>query len=512
LDEETESGGEVGSEHIRLRNARDEGPEDKPAISGDGEAAPESPADAEGEVVSGERVSAEDDDMDTPRASVLSAGEVSIHERFPRTGEEQVEDEAIALPAEDEDASSTGDAGDEDDEVTEELPPPPVPPVTSSRRREQIPEALQQEGAISLTLPGNEPGLDEVESVLETLEALEADEFEAEDAGGGALAEPGGDDFPTPSESELERKDSDKEVGWGSLTTPAPGTFVPTASPGRVPPRHAGGGGGLGAVPRTAGWLRPVVKAPELTEGRLVFGRYRVERFLLLLTDKVFYEVRPQNKEGDWPCISCGFASNPEKADMCVSCGAPYASSNLVLSLRWDKRLIQRNVDAFPCVPQTPLLGRIYEQFVDDGMLFRILEPLSLAGASGHLLAQFPGVLDSPLLASVGKEAALALHYLHEHGVSCPTLSDDNILIRGDRVLIFDPDFGDCVKGRKLSPGARLSEVLSLARTLVRFLSPQAGELVGVLERAARGEFPTGAALVDAIDDLILSQGTSKAR
>lgn len=261
-----------------------------------------------------------------------------------------------------------------------------------------------------------------------------------------------------------------------------------------VPASRGRTDGGAGPKPeppvpgtKVGKWLRPVSRRPTLEEGALVGGRYRVEGLLLEFPERSIYSVILLDEDGFRHCGNCNFTRNNAEDNYCQQCGTSLSSQRMTLSMRWDKRRIERDMQIASRELKHPGLAPIYHQFVEAGRLYRVLDLVTEDPASGVLLMQLVGPLEIPMLGEIGVQAALALHALHEQGINCPFLSEDNIFLHDEHVQLYDLDVDEALAPGNLTASMRIKDVMVLARVLIPYLPQVGAELVTLLRDAAEG-------------------------
>lgn len=244
------------------------------------------------------------------------------------------------------------------------------------------------------------------------------------------------------------------------------------------------------STPRAPAWLRPVSRRPSLRDGSQVAGRYRVEGLLMEFPERSIYAVTELVQGPHRHCYVCGFAGNEAEDHFCQKCGSSLLDRQLTLSMRWEKRRVERDGQLLGREVQHPGIARIYDQFLEGGRLFRVLDLVTADISAGVLLSQLAGPLEIPMLGEIGVQAAIALHALHEQGINSPFLSEDHLFLRSEQVQLFDLDLDEVVAPGALTATMRIKDVMVLARVLVQYLPPGSTELVEVLRAATEGRIP----------------------
>ncbi|MFM7204322.1 MAG: protein kinase domain-containing protein [Myxococcota bacterium] len=244
------------------------------------------------------------------------------------------------------------------------------------------------------------------------------------------------------------------------------------------------------STPRAPAWLRPVSRRPSLRDGSQVAGRYRVEGLLMEFPERSIYAVTELVQGPHRHCYVCGFAGNEAEDHFCQKCGSSLLDRQLTLSMRWEKRRVERDCQLLGREVQHPGIARIYDQFLEGGRLFRVLDLVTADISAGILLSQLAGPLEIPMLGEIGVQAAIALHALHEQGINCPFLSEDHLFLRSEQVQLFDMDLDEVMTPGALTATMRIKDVMVLARVLVQYLPPGSTELVEVLRAATEGRIP----------------------
>lgn len=238
---------------------------------------------------------------------------------------------------------------------------------------------------------------------------------------------------------------------------------------------------------RVGGWQRPVSRRPVLREGELIQGRLRVEHLLAEFPERTLYSAYELPDGGKLTCHNCNFAGNDADDNFCQKCGTPLHKQRYTLSMRWDKRRVERDLLLTPRVLEHEGIAPVHGQFLDDGRLFRLLDLVSEDLTNGVLLMQLAGPLDIRFLGEIGVQAALALHFLHEQGLNSPFLSEDNLYLRGEHVQLYDLDIDEVMAPGTLPASMRIKDVMVLSRVLINYLPPTGGELVDLLRKATEG-------------------------